>query len=71
MKTSKLLDRKTPKGIKNIPPIGTSGVMAMKQEPQCLIMLAQAVVQNQLEVSVVVQGSLEASVYGGMSLDEN
>ena len=71
MKTSKLLDRKTPEGIKSILQIGTSAVMAIKQEAQCLIMLAQAVVQNQLEVSVVVQGNLEAPVYGGMTLDEN
>ena len=31
----------------------------------------QAAVQNQLEVSVVVEKSLEASVYGGMAVDES
>ena len=34
-------------------------------------MPAQAAVQNQQEVSITVQRSLEASVYGGMTADEN
>ena len=34
-------------------------------------MPAQAVVQNQQEVSVAVQRSLEASVYGGMAVDKS
>ena len=51
--------------------MGASAVMAIKQEPQGLIMPAQAVVQNQQEVSVVVQRSLEASVYVGMTSDED
>ena len=46
-------------------------MLAIKQDLKGLIMLVQAVVQNQQEVSVAVQRSLEASVYGGMTLDEN
>ena len=68
---SKLLDREAPEGSKIIPPIGTSAVLATKQEPQGLIMPVQAVLQNQQEVSVVVQRSLEASMYDGMTSDEN
>ena len=51
--------------------MGASAVMAIKQEPQGLIMPAQAVVQNQQEVCVVVQGSMEASVYVGMTSDRD
>ena len=51
--------------------MGASAVMAIKQEPQGLIMPAQTVVQNQQEVSAVVQRSLETSVYVGMTSDED
>ena len=46
-------------------------MLTIKQKPQGVIMPAQAAVQNQQEVSVVVQRILEASVYGSMNLDEN
>ena len=46
-------------------------MLVIKQEPQGLLMPAKAAVQNQQEVSVVVQSSLEASVYGGITLDKN
>ena len=46
-------------------------MLAIKQEPQNLVTLARTAVQNQQEVSVVVQRSLQASVYGGMAVDES
>ena len=46
-------------------------VLAIKQEPQGLVMPAEAAVHNHQEVSVVVQRSLEAFVYGGVIIDEN
>ena len=46
-------------------------MLAIKQEPQDLIMPAQATVQNQQEVSVAVQRSLEASVYGSITADKS
>ena len=69
--TYNLLDRKTPEGSKSIPPIRTPAVLAIKQESQGLIMPAQAAVQNQQEVSVMVQRSLDTSVYGGMTSDKS
>ena len=50
--------------------MGTLAVLAIKQELLCLVMTAQGAVQNQQKVSVVVQKSLEASVYGGIIPDE-
>ena len=70
-KTSKLFDREAPKGINNVPQVGTSAVLATKQEPQKLMMLAQVAVQNQQALSAAEQRSLEASVYGGMAVDES
>ena len=46
-------------------------MLAVKQEPQNLVMPAQAVVQNQQDISAVVQRSLEATVYGGMAVDKS
>ena len=69
-KISELLDREAQEGSKDIHQVGTLAVLAIKQEPQGLVMPAQAVVQNQQEVFVAVQGSLETSVYGGMTADE-
>ena len=46
-------------------------MLVIKEKPQNLVMPTQAVVQNQQEVSVTVQGSLETSVYGGMAVDKN
>ena len=51
--------------------MATSAVLAIKQEAQGLVKLAQGAVQNQQEVSVAVQRSLKASVYGGMIIDES
>ena len=51
--------------------MGTLAVLVIKQEPQGLIMPAHAVGQNQQEVSVVVQRSLEASVYGIIIMDKS
>ena len=51
--------------------MGTLAVLAIKQEPQGLLTPAQAVVQNKQEVSVPVQRSLEASVYGGIIMDKS
>ena len=51
--------------------MGTFAVLAIKQEPLSLIMPAQAAVQNQQEVFVVVQRSLEASVFGGIITDKS
>ena len=56
---------------KDILQMGPLAVLAIKQEPQGLIMPMQAVVQNLQEVSVAVQGSLEASVCGGMVMDKS
>ena len=58
-------------GNKDIPEMGTLPVLAIKQESQSLVMPAQAAVQNHQEVSVVVQRSLEVSVYGSIITDEN
>ena len=69
--TSKLLDRETPQSSKCIPRARTSAVLSIKQDPQDLIIPAQAAVQNQQEVSVAVWICLEASVYGSMTCDEN
>ena len=70
-KTSELLDREIPGGSEDIPHKGTSAVLAIKQEPQGLVMPAKAALQNQQEVSVVVQRRLEAFVYGGMTMDKS
>ena len=70
-KISKLLDREASKGSNNIPEVGTSVVLAIKQEPQKLITPVQVAIQNQQELSAAVQRSLEASVYGGMAVDES
>ena len=69
-KKSELLDRETPESGKDFPQVGTSAVLAMKQELQGLIMSVEAVVQNQQEVYLAVQRSLEASVYDGMTSDK-
>ena len=47
----------TPGSNKDIPQMGTLAVLAIKQEPQGLLMPAQAAVQIQKEVSVVVERS--------------
>ena len=70
-KMFELLDRKDPKGSTNVPQVGTSAVLGIKQEPQKLVMPAQAAVQNQQELSAAVQRSLEDSVYGGMAVDKS
>ena len=70
-KMSELLDREVPKGIKNIPQVGTSAMLATKQEPQKLVMPAKVAVQNQQELSAAVQRSLEASVYSGIAVDKS
>ena len=70
-RTSELVDREAPKGSKYFLQVGTSAVLAVKQEPQNLVMPAQAAVQNQQEVSAAVHRSLEASVYGGMAVDKS
>ena len=59
---SKLLNREAPKGSNNIPQVGTSAVLEMKQEPQNLVMPAQVAVQNQQELSATEQRCQEASV---------
>ena len=55
----------------NVPQVGTSAVLATKQDPQKFVMPAQVAVQNQQELSAAVQRSLEASVYGGIAVDES
>ena len=42
----------------------------VKQEPQKLVTPTQTAVQNQQELSAVVQGSMEASVYGSIAVDK-
>ena len=69
-KISELLDREAPRGSKDVPQVGTSAVLVIKQEQQNLVMPVHAVVQNQQEVSVVVESCLEVSVYGGMAVDK-
>ena len=70
-KMHKLLDRETPEVSRNIAIIKTSAVLAIKQDPQGLIMPTQAAIEKQQEVSVVVHRSLEASVYCSMKSEEN
>ena len=70
-KTSELLDREAPKGSKDVPQVGTLALLAIKQEPQNLVMPVHAAVQNQQEVPAVLQRSLGTSVYGSMAVDES
>ena len=70
-KRSELLDREAQKGSNDVPQAGTSALLVIRQEPQNLAMPAQAAVQNQQEVSVVLQRIIEASVYGAMAVDES
>ena len=42
-KASEMLDRKVPKGINNVPEVGTSAMLATKQEPLKLVIPALAV----------------------------
>ena len=46
-KMSELLDREVLKGSNDVPQIGTSVVLGIRQEPQNLVMPAKAAVQNQ------------------------
>ena len=71
MKNVWTVGQKGSKVINNVPQVGTSAVLATKQEQQKLVMLAQAAVQNQQEFSAAVQRSLEASVYDGIAVDES
>ena len=66
---SELLDREASEGSNNVPQVGTSAVLATKQEPQKMVMPSQAAVHNQQELSAAVQRSQEASVYCGMAVD--
>ena len=70
-KTSELLDREVPKGRNNIPQVGISTALVIKQDPQKLVTPAQVAVQNQQELYAVVQRSLEAPVYGCMAVDKS
>ena len=51
--------------------LGTSAVLATKQEPQKLMTPAQMAVQNQQELSAAVQRCLEASVCGGIAVEKS
>ena len=53
-KTSRLLDRETPRGSKDIPKMETLTMLAIKQELQGSVMSSKAVVPNQQEVSVAI-----------------
>ena len=70
-KMHKLLDRETPEVSRSIAIIKTSAVLAIKQDPQGLIIPTQAAIEKQQEVSVVVHRSLEVSVYCSMKSEEN
>ena len=49
-------DREVPKCINNVPQVGASAVLVMKQEPPKLVTPAQMAAQNQ-QLSAVVQRS--------------
>ena len=60
------------KVVNNIPQVGTSAVLATKQEPQKLVMPAQVgCTESSRNCLPAVQRSLEASVYGGIAVDES
>ena len=70
-KTSELLDIEASKGSNNVPQVGTSAVLATKQEPQKLMTQAKVAAQYQQALSAAVQRSLGASVYGSIEVDES
>ena len=78
-KTSELLDREAPNDSNNVmmimmsnnvPQVGTSPVLATKQEPSKLVMPALEAVHNQ-QFSAAMQRSHKASVYDTMAVDES
>ena len=65
-----MLDKEAPECINNVPQVGASAVLVTIQDPQRLATLAHGAAQNQQELSAVVQGSLEVSVYGDTIVDK-
>ena len=68
---AEMLDKEAPECINNVPQVGASTVLVMKQESQKLMTLAQAAAHNQQELSTAVQRSLEASVYNSIAVDKS